>query len=101
MAGNKRLYANPYDSGAWEDDYAIAKADADNCLNPIVFRSKDSSGNAVDLVILHYVGTGAITLVNFKGLPKRAIIFDHQANKYHVHTADPGTSTWVSSAAAV
>jgi len=99
-AGLKRNYDREGDSGAWEDEFAIAKADADNLEHFSLMVGADKDGNPVSKVVCDYVGSGAITLANYKGLPIRSVIWDHQANKYHVKKAASGTSTWVSSAAA-
>jgi len=99
-AGLKRNFDREVDSGAWEDQFAIAKADADNLVGFHATKGSDSSGTPTVIVTCHYVGSGAITLANYKGLPNHSVIWDHQAYKYHVKIAASGTSTWKSSAAA-
>jgi len=51
-------------------------------------------------VIAIYIGSSAITLSNYAGLPLGSVIFDAQAYKTHYKVAASGTSTWKSSAAA-
>jgi hypothetical protein len=56
-----------------------------------------ANGNTFGVGI--YLGTSAITLANYAGLPKGSIIIDTQAYKIHMKIAAAGTSTWKSSAA--
>ncbi|MGV8131553.1 MAG: hypothetical protein ACP5N7_05640 [Candidatus Pacearchaeota archaeon] len=97
-AGKKLGFAREVDSGSWMDDYSIALADAANLVNVHAIRSVDNDGTTRTKVTADYVGTGAITLANYAGLPKYSLIYDWQAEKIHVKLADSGTSTWKSTA---
>ncbi len=55
-----------------------------------------TQGVGEEVVEATYVGTGAITLADFNGLPIGSVITDTQAFKTHMKT---GATTWKSSAA--
>ena len=58
-----------------------------------------SGGNGNGKAIAWYSGSGAISLTDYKNLPKGSIIHDLQAHKDHEKVGEAGTDTWVSSAA--
>lgn len=83
------------------DEYNLATAKDD--LYIAKFGGRDQSSSELGsraFVIGFYLGTSAINLTNYAGLPEGSIIIDRQAYKTHYKVAASGTDTWKSSAAA-
>lgn len=83
------------------DEYSLSTGKDD--LYIVKFGGRDQSSSELgnkDFVIGFYIGTSAITLTNYAGLPEGSIIIDRQAYKTHYKVAASGTDTWKSSAAA-
>lgn len=92
--GVKKRVSQWMDGISIQDAFGISAATMENVENPAWL-----SGDNKDKVVLWYVGTGAITLTDFNGLPKGSIIHDLQAHKDHEKTGAAGSAGFVSSVA--
>jgi hypothetical protein len=100
MSGNIFFgYGSPVEGASWEDDYEIAKADADNIGSVQGFANVNPRTNEPYIyLVVHYIGTAALDTSKYQNFPKHTILINHQTEPgstvIYSKTGDKGVDAW-------